>query len=126
MLSDAIVLWRMCVVWDKTRSVYVFAAVSLFTTFGLNVANVVATASFVAAAPIFDKEIVPTYGGTSVGLVTVFVSLTSNLCATMLVAVKVWYAVYCSDSSVQYSCHLIGCIEDKCVSIPSLAIVAPW
>ncbi|KZV60075.1 hypothetical protein PENSPDRAFT_760203 [Peniophora sp. CONT] len=93
-LSDSIVLWRMSVVWNRARPVVVFGAMLLITMFGLNVANIVAQAGFLATPEIplniKDSEVIPTYGETSFGLAAVFVSLASNLFATMLVWTKIW------------------------------------
>ena len=95
-MSDSIVLWRMCVVWERAWPVLAFAAALLITTLGLNIANIVSQADFEATLKVTyneqDSETLPTYGQTSIGLAAAFVSLTSNLCATALVGLKAWYA----------------------------------
>lgn len=84
----------MCIVWDMSRLVRVFAAALLITTFGLNVATIYIAANL--SPNVFynlnddDSELNAIYGGTSIGLAAAFVSLASNLCATVLVALKVW------------------------------------
>ncbi|VDB85186.1 unnamed protein product [Peniophora sp. CBMAI 1063] len=98
-MSDAIVLWRMCVVWDKARFARGFAVILLITTLALNIGNIVIVrrdTPFVLGG-VYEKsgssgnsEVVLTYGGNNIGLAAAFVSLGSNLCATILVAVKAW------------------------------------
>ncbi|KZV60073.1 hypothetical protein PENSPDRAFT_694593 [Peniophora sp. CONT] len=97
-ISDSIVLWRMCVVWERARTVFVFGAAMLITTLGLNIANIVAEApfagfnieGFAGFANDNDSEIIVTYGLQSVGLAAAFFSLASNTCATALVGLKIW------------------------------------
>ncbi|KZV60525.1 hypothetical protein PENSPDRAFT_593945 [Peniophora sp. CONT] len=82
-MSDSVVLWRMCAVWENARPVIAFGAALLITTLVLNINNINAN----------DSEIIPTYGAQYVGLAAAFVSLASNLCATILVGIKAWYAM---------------------------------
>ncbi|VDC03301.1 unnamed protein product [Peniophora sp. CBMAI 1063] len=93
-ISDSIVLWRMCVVWDRARPMLVMSAILLVTTLGLNIANIVGEAhGSVGGAIIYnyaDTELVPTYGQSFIGLATVFISMASNLFATTLVGIKFW------------------------------------
>ena len=96
-MSDSIVLWRMCVVWNRTRPILIFGAALLSTTLALNIVNIVANARVQLedynsriAQNQRDTEIVPMYGGSYVALAAAFVSLASNLCATILVGVRVW------------------------------------
>ncbi|KZV66946.1 hypothetical protein PENSPDRAFT_654467 [Peniophora sp. CONT] len=96
-MSDSIVIWRMCVVWDRARPVLAFGSALLVTTLGLNIANIVVNARVrldISASQIHendhDTEIISTYGGNYLGLAAAFISLGSNLCATMLVGIKAW------------------------------------
>lgn len=98
-LSDSIVLWRMYVVWDRARPVLVLGAAFLLAILGLNIANITedARVQLVAytagiAENKHDTEIISIYGASLLGLLTAFVSLACNLCATTLVGVRVWYA----------------------------------
>ena len=92
-LSDAIVLWRMCIVWGKKRPFVAFGTTMLAATFGLNVANIVWIAGHVWKGEIenpADTENVATYGISTIGIAAAFMSLASNLSATILVGVKAW------------------------------------
>ncbi|VDB96659.1 unnamed protein product [Peniophora sp. CBMAI 1063] len=96
-LSDSIVLWRMCVVWDKRRLVLAFATVLIIAISVFNVLNLVWDGASVklSAIPspgfnVGDTEIIVIYGKTYVGLAAAFVSLASNACATALVGLKAW------------------------------------
>ena len=95
-MSDSIVLWRMCVVWDRARSVRILSAALLVATLGLNIANIVVLERITVNSRWFrvknhrDSEIISTYGLTPIGLAAAFVSLASNFCATGLVGIKAW------------------------------------
>ncbi|VDC02724.1 unnamed protein product [Peniophora sp. CBMAI 1063] len=96
-LSDSIVLWRMSIVWERSRPVVILAAALITTTLGLNITNLIRNSrnrDVVYNGQIYDNvhdtEVVSTYGGDSVGLAAAFLSLASNLCATILVGVRVW------------------------------------
>ncbi|KZV67784.1 hypothetical protein PENSPDRAFT_754672 [Peniophora sp. CONT] len=96
-MSDAIVLWRMCVVWDKSRPVLAFSAALLVTALGVNVANIVRSATVnlgidngIAANGKASKINLTSYGGNVIGLAAAFVSLGSNASATLLVGIKFW------------------------------------
>ncbi|KZV59878.1 hypothetical protein PENSPDRAFT_760281 [Peniophora sp. CONT] len=98
-MSDSIVLWRMCAVWERARTIFAFGAAMLVTTLGLNIANIVEQASLrlrhgqTLSGVTYntkDFEVIVTYGSTSIGLAAAFVSLASNLCATALVGLKIW------------------------------------
>ena len=95
-MSDSIVLWRMCVVWNRSWRVLILGAALLVTTLGLNIANILSQENIVIGGEQGglnnkDTEAIAIYGQTSVGLAAAFVSLSSNLCATVLVGVKAWY-----------------------------------
>ena len=80
-----------------------FCVALLVVTLGLNIANVginardwlvqvhESYASSIVPSNGKDSEFILTYGGTPIGLAAAFISLASNLCATMLVGVKAWY-----------------------------------
>ena len=105
-MSDSIVLWRMCVVWDRARLVCVLALTMLVATLGIVIANLVLgihalnAGSGDSSDPATDgntshSEIVSSYAENHFGLVAAFALLTlvSNLCATAFVARKAWYAL---------------------------------
>ncbi|KZV67780.1 hypothetical protein PENSPDRAFT_41969 [Peniophora sp. CONT] len=81
LLSDSIVLWRMCVVWDRTLNFLVIPQYSR---------NFEEPSHLLPTENLKDSEIIDTFGGTYVGLASAFVSLASNLCATILVGTKFW------------------------------------
>ncbi|VDB85191.1 unnamed protein product [Peniophora sp. CBMAI 1063] len=95
-LSDTIVLWRLCAVWEKRRPVIAFGLTLSVVILGLNVANVGINAheqiDFDTVKAVngnsSDSEFIATYGSTAIGLAAAFISLGSNLCATILVGVK--------------------------------------
>ncbi|KZV66935.1 hypothetical protein PENSPDRAFT_67793 [Peniophora sp. CONT] len=96
-MSDSIVLWRMCAVWKNARPILIFGTVLLVTTTALNITNgivlVVGTADRAGSGIILnskDSELLFTYGSNSIGLAAAFMSLISNLCATALVGLKAW------------------------------------
>ncbi|VDB93779.1 unnamed protein product [Peniophora sp. CBMAI 1063] len=95
-MSDSIVLWRMFVVWDRARPALALGVAFLSAILGLNIANFVGTARGVygdfggSGYNYLDLEIVYTFGTNPVGLAAAFVSLASNFCATVLVAIKAW------------------------------------
>lgn len=101
-------MWRMCVVWDRTRTICAFATVLLLTNLGLNIANFVVIPQYgrnfeepsnlLPSENLKDSEVIDTYGGSYVGLASAFVSLASNLCATMLVGTKFWYVIHAFSS----------------------------
>lgn len=98
-LSDFIVLWRMCLVWEKNRLAVTFAAIMATTLLVINILNIISlnTDSLPQPTESNDTETIFTYGLTSFGLAAAFLSLASNICATALVALKVWYVVSCPD-----------------------------
>ena len=98
-MSDAVVLWRMCIVWDRKRLVICFGAALSVITLGLNVANVIDTAvlhaSWGSSASFDHENVVEVFGQSPVGLAAVFMSLLSNACATTLVGLKAWRVEAC-------------------------------
>ncbi|VDC05474.1 unnamed protein product [Peniophora sp. CBMAI 1063] len=82
-MSDIIVLWRMCVVWNNDRTIICFGVLMALATLALNIANLVGSAFSLDAT-------FPTYGRSSGGTATALLSLISNLSATVLVGVKAW------------------------------------
>ncbi|KZV67777.1 hypothetical protein PENSPDRAFT_653789 [Peniophora sp. CONT] len=96
-MSDSIVLWRMCVVWDRAWAVLALSTFFFLAILGLNLANIVELAGFDGFNFWFfdslnrnDDEIVATYGKVTVGIGAAFVSLASNLSATVLVWIRIW------------------------------------
>ncbi|VDB85194.1 unnamed protein product [Peniophora sp. CBMAI 1063] len=96
-LSDAVVMWRMCVVWDRTRPAIALSGVFLGTTLALNIANIVLRTSRLlddareeVQTNLNASETISIYGKNYVGLAAMFLSLASNLLATVLVATKAW------------------------------------
>ena len=102
-MSDAIVLWRMCVIWEYKRWTVVIATLLVITTLVLNITNI----SFLGKAliqevdefnistNIRDSEILITYGLSTIGLAAAFVSLASNFSATVLVGLKALCVIAC-------------------------------
>lgn len=131
-MSDSIVLWRMCVVWERARPALAFAAVLLITILGLNVTNIVVLERSFVDFPVssaitfnpLDLENTPTYGATSIGIAAAFVSLASNVCATALVASKAWYDLVTHGNSSLYSGEsiMLGYIGDS----PAFIISERW
>ncbi|KZV72060.1 hypothetical protein PENSPDRAFT_375554 [Peniophora sp. CONT] len=97
-ISDIIVLWRMCIIWDRKRTVVIFAAILAATTVALNIVNAVyiwdADHFRPSAASITtdttNSEIIPTFGASSIGVAAAFTSLASNVSATALIGWKAW------------------------------------
>ena len=89
-------LWRMCIVWGKTRSACALAIALLVVNVGLNIVDVV----LVIRGLVIFRGLPGTLSGTlspyrqsRVGVVTAFLAVlvASNLCATSLVGLKAWY-----------------------------------
>ena len=135
-MSDSIVLWRMCVVWDRARSVRVFSAALLVATLGLNIANIVVLERITVNSRWFrvknhrDSEIISTYGLTPIGLAAAFVSLASNFCATVLVGIKAWCVSTRDGTCALRSLNLcmLGSTGRKChnSSLLTLDLDARW
>ncbi|KZV59880.1 hypothetical protein PENSPDRAFT_376926 [Peniophora sp. CONT] len=91
-LSDAIVLWRMYIVWDRARFTVALSAALISTTSALAIANLVGLAGVVnnGTNNMLDSEVLPTFGANSIGLAAAYMSLASNVCATLLVGLKAW------------------------------------
>lgn len=97
-MSDTIVLWRMCVVWDYKRIALVFGTLLVVTMTALNIANIVLIADAILGLTLsstfsnefVDLELIYTYGLSTVGLSAAFMSLASNFGATLLVGWKTW------------------------------------
>ena len=131
-MSDSIVLWRMCVVWGRTRPICAFAAILLLTTLGFNMADIVlitrkfvtydASTSSNGSTAITGSGIITAYGRSDAGLAAAFLSLmlASNICATLLVGIKTWYVVDTSVLACRSGIEIVhpGCIEgsSRCIS----------
>ena len=97
-MSDAIVLWRMCAVWENKRWIIAVAAMLVVTTVRLNIANLVFVGTGLCGGCVTneawntqDSDVLTTYGRNSIGLAAAFISLASNLSATLLVGLKALY-----------------------------------
>ncbi|KZV77270.1 hypothetical protein PENSPDRAFT_180759 [Peniophora sp. CONT] len=100
--SDTIVLWRMCTVWEKRRTVLILSAALLCSTTVLsavNLAQVIQITHNMEADPTGNlaqqlskdpqKELV--FGYHRIGIVTVLISsLVSNVTSTSMIAYKTW------------------------------------
>ena len=87
----------MYAVWNRKWPALACGITLLVATLSLNLANIVSNARGQLAAynsgvsqNSKDTEIVSTYGGSHLGLVAAFMSLASNIWATLLVAFRVW------------------------------------
>ncbi|KZV65336.1 hypothetical protein PENSPDRAFT_689969 [Peniophora sp. CONT] len=90
-LSDTIVLWRTYIVWDRSRRVLIFAATLILVTSCMTIANIIVVAGELGIPTNYkDEERVITFGQNQLGLATVYLSLASNVCATSLVALRIW------------------------------------
>ncbi|KZV60666.1 hypothetical protein PENSPDRAFT_759891 [Peniophora sp. CONT] len=93
-MGDSIVLWRMCIVWNRSRPIVAFAMVLLLAALGVNIANIASVVfdprDISVNNGLTDLEPIPVYDESSVGLAAAFMSLMSNLCATFLVGFKAW------------------------------------
>ncbi|KZV67778.1 hypothetical protein PENSPDRAFT_41925 [Peniophora sp. CONT] len=99
-MSDSIVLWRMCVIWERARFACAFAAALLFAALSVSIANIVLLVRALGTYNVSnasntrdgDSEIISAHSQHDAGLVTTLFVLTlaSNLSATMLVALKAW------------------------------------
>lgn len=99
-----IVLWRMCIVWDKSRWTIALAAGLSLVSFALNVTNIRQIRGSDpfpnnALTRVEDKESFATFGQTTIGLAAAFMSLFSNVCATVLVGAKTWYVASRTSST---------------------------
>ncbi|PIL28064.1 hypothetical protein GSI_09817 [Ganoderma sinense ZZ0214-1] len=92
-LADAIVCWRACVVWHRTRAVHVICAIFLLGTFvlgALDTSRSCASGRPPRSRGNFTVDSYPTPGVLSVGLAACVLSLSTNLLATLLVGYKTW------------------------------------
>lgn len=84
----------MWIVWDKARFTLILSIAFVLTTAALAIANLMELAGLSAGLSTgnkLDSEVIPTFGDNSIGLAAAFMSLASNVCATGLVGLKVWY-----------------------------------
>ncbi|VDC04918.1 unnamed protein product [Peniophora sp. CBMAI 1063] len=100
--SDTIVLWRMCIVWEKRRTVLILSAALLCSTTilsAVNLAQVIQITHNISTDPSSSlsqeltrdpqKELM--FGYHRIGIVTVLISsLVSNVTATSMIAYKTW------------------------------------
>ena len=83
----------MYIVWDKARFTVILSALLVSSTAALAIANVVGFAGVPnhGQANVHNSEVLPTFGGNTIGIAAACMSLVSNTTATVLVAVKAWY-----------------------------------
>ncbi|EIN09315.1 hypothetical protein PUNSTDRAFT_44685 [Punctularia strigosozonata HHB-11173 SS5] len=91
-LSDAIVLWRMWLIWGKGARVLILATLCLSLTAGPSISN---AATLLHSNEDEDSElhnsaVLPTFGSTSAGMITSISSTASNFTATSAIAYKAW------------------------------------
>ena len=93
-MSDSVVLWRMCIVWDRTRLIVIFAGIMTFLNTLFPLLSVLAPRCFgfydaLPTTPMLQEKSV--YGSQNVASsVAAFMSLSCNVCATALVGLRVW------------------------------------
>ncbi|PIL28060.1 hypothetical protein GSI_09812 [Ganoderma sinense ZZ0214-1] len=92
-LSDTIVCWRACVVWQNNRIVWAVCGVFLLATFVLGVIDTAfgCNMSLHWSQPLANIPIPGAmYKGFSAGIAACVLSLSTNLLATLLVGWKAW------------------------------------
>ncbi|KAI0030276.1 hypothetical protein K488DRAFT_54556, partial [Vararia minispora EC-137] len=85
---DAIVLWRMCILWKDSITVLALAAVLWFATVGPYISYL----PFLPVGPLSytNSTIQPVFSDTAIGTATLILSLASNLIATSLISWRAW------------------------------------
>ncbi|KAI0030281.1 hypothetical protein K488DRAFT_87917 [Vararia minispora EC-137] len=86
-LSDAIVLWRMCLLWNNSAAILAIAAALWLPVVGLGVANYV---EVVQGAEGLHRAVQVALRVDSIGSATLALSLGLNLIATLITSWKVW------------------------------------
>ncbi|KZV68251.1 hypothetical protein PENSPDRAFT_754282 [Peniophora sp. CONT] len=103
-LSDAIVLWRMCIAWNNKRPAIAFGALLITAILALNIGSIRALVMVPYGDLAYDvrqgynhadltqyaASLANPYHSNHIGLAAAFLSLASNFCATALVGVKAW------------------------------------
>ncbi|KAI0030278.1 hypothetical protein K488DRAFT_87913 [Vararia minispora EC-137] len=90
LLSDAIVLWRMCVLWRNDVAILVLAGVLWLVNIGVSIANVISEYYWQTHPMQYMLQVQPIYTDTVLGSVALALSLASNLAATSLISWKAW------------------------------------
>ncbi|VDB91825.1 unnamed protein product [Peniophora sp. CBMAI 1063] len=91
--SDAIVLWRACVVWRQNMVVYSLAAVLLALSIALNITNIAEEARIFSHTRDGDDDqlfIQPAFSDSAYGTTALVLSLVTNLAATVAIGWKTW------------------------------------
>ncbi|KAI0030277.1 hypothetical protein K488DRAFT_87912 [Vararia minispora EC-137] len=88
LLSDAIVLWRMYILWKNNVAVPIIGVVLWIVTLGLSVANIRRELQLIK--PSIDGTVQPSYSNPSLGSATQAFSLITNVIATSLISWKAW------------------------------------
>ncbi|VDB90262.1 unnamed protein product [Peniophora sp. CBMAI 1063] len=94
-LGDGIVLWRACVFWRRNRLVYALSIGLFVFIVGLNIANVVVEAAFMAEP---DKNVrwmneawtQPAFSDSAYGAAALALSLATNAASTIAIGWKTW------------------------------------
>jgi len=90
LLSDAIVLWRACVVWKKNKYIVTFSVFLVIATAAFCAVNIIVIAPAqdgTLSETVYDQ---PAFSDTAYGSAALFMSLVSNMCATLLIGYKAW------------------------------------
>ncbi|VDB85184.1 unnamed protein product [Peniophora sp. CBMAI 1063] len=135
-MSDFIVLWRVYVIWDRARSWLALGGVWLIILLALNVANIVGIAAIqfgqgtsMTELNTQDSEVLPTYGMIYVGVGAAFMSLATNLSATLLVGLKAWllrwriYKHFHSSSRRTFTERVMELVVDSGIAYAAIWLV---
>jgi hypothetical protein len=107
-LSDFIVLWRMCILYEMHLAALVLTAVLSFGSLGKLEPQCICNANLITVLGIITANLVKLsldnmmintsdviaeksiFGSNNLGLASLYVSFLSNLCATVLIGYKAW------------------------------------
>jgi len=88
LLSDAVVLWRAWILWERSLPIKMFSLMLYFSTLGMSVAHIY--------IPLHERSMDKLIEGDLFvldqwGLATLVLSLVTNVWATFLIALKCWH-----------------------------------
>ncbi|KAI0321208.1 hypothetical protein OF83DRAFT_371039 [Amylostereum chailletii] len=86
LLSDAIIIWRTWLIWERRSFVLIIAAPLLLATAVTSIANVVLLPNDAFLLP----TIIQSFAGSWTGFAALALTLVTNLWTTMLVAYRAW------------------------------------
>ncbi|KZV64935.1 hypothetical protein PENSPDRAFT_614682 [Peniophora sp. CONT] len=96
-LSDSIVLWRMCVLWAKKRSLVIISCVLISATLAMSIGNIVVSVKSVynsgisISDPTFQSQAFAILGkATPFWIAELALSWATNVFATSMIAIKAW------------------------------------